>query len=80
MENIRLVEYDYFEYILSLYPKACSYRTGSGLLPLHIAALKEAKLPVFQLLIKKNDYACDLKTKERIRSLLLDFARKTIHT
>ena len=65
LENIRQVEFEYFEYILSLHPKASRVRTAAGLLPLHIAAMKKAKLPVFKLLIKKYDYACDLKTKDK---------------
>ena len=71
MENIRNVEYDYFEYILSLHPKASKVRTAKGLLPLHMAAIKGAKLPVFKILIKKNDYACDLKTKGKNKKFAL---------
>eukprot|EP00945_MAST-04E_sp_MAST-4E-sp1_P002273 g2273.t1 len=64
IENINQCKFETFELFLKLYPKSATFRTAKGLLPLHIAVIKNARKPVFDLLIKKNPYACDLKTRQ----------------
>ena len=63
MENINACNPDVFELLIKLYPGATKFRNAKGYLPLHIAVLKKAKKPVFEVLVKKNPYACDMKTR-----------------